>query len=404
MKYDVIVIGGGVIGVTTAYYLWKKGLEVAVIERNDVCSEETSFGNGGQISVSHAEPWAHPGAQFQVAKWLMSKDSPLYFKPQWDLHQLKWMWEWLKNCSSSKCEYNTASLTTQALDSLIELNKVVKDTKIKYDRLKKGIIHFYTDGHEYENGLEAAKLMRSYGLSIEEVSRASIVELEPSLAGCDRILGGTYAPNDESGDCNLFTKNLANWLESNGVRFFYDTAAIAQKDNLLECKMYAPNDDTRSFGLEAKQFVIAMGSYSYPFVKLNYGKQLMIYPAKGSSVTVPIIDPLKVTTISLTDDENKIVYSRLGNRLRIAGTAELAGWNPDVNIERCKVVEQHARRLFPEGCDWSKPMYWSGLRPTTPSNLPYVERLNDRVVLNTGHGTLGWTLACGSAYKVSKLI
>ena len=339
MKYDVIVIGGGVIGVTTAYYLWKKGLEVAVIERNDVCSEETSFGNGGQISVSHAEPWAHPGAQFQVAKWLMSKDSPLYFKPQWDLHQLKWMWEWLKNCSSSKCEYNTASLTTQALDSLIELNKVVKDTKIKYDRLKKGIIHFYTDGHEYENGLEAAKLMRSYGLSIEEVSRASIVELEPSLAGCDRILGGTYAPNDESGDCNLFTKNLANWLESNGVRFFYDTAAIAQKDNLLECKMYAPNDDTRSFGLEAKQFVIAMGSYSYPFVKLNYGKQLMIYPAKGSSVTVPIIDPLKVTTISLTDDENKIVYSRLGNRLRIAGTAELAGWNSDVNVDRCKVVE-----------------------------------------------------------------
>jgi len=404
MKYDVIVIGGGVIGVTTAYYLWKKGLEVAVIERNDLCSEETSFGNGGQISVSHAEPWAHPGAQFQVAKWLISKDSPLYFKPQWDLHQLKWMWEWLKNCNRSKCEYNTASLTTQALDSLIELNKVVKDTKIKYDRLKKGIIHFYTDSHEYENGLEAAKVMRSYGLSIEEVSRASIVDLEPSLAGCDRILGGTYAPNDESGDCNLFTKNLANWLESNGVRFFYDTVAIAQKNNSLECRMYVSNDEVRSFGLEAKQFVIAMGCYSYPFVKINYGKELMIYPAKGSSVTVPITDPSKVTTISLTDDENKIVYSRLGNRLRIAGTAELAGWDPDVNIGRCKVVEQHARRLFPEGCDWSKSMYWSGLRPTTPSNLPYVERLNENVVLNTGHGTLGWTLACGSAYKVSKLI
>ena len=180
--------------------------------------------------------------------------------------------------------------------------------------------------------------MRSYGLSIEEVSRASIVELEPSLASCDRILGGTYAPNDESGDCNLFTKNLANWLESNGVRFFYDTVAIAQKDKSLECRMYISNEEARSFGLEAKQFVIAMGCYSYPFVKINYGKELLIYPAKGSSVTVPITDPSKVTTISLTDDQNKIVYSRLGNRLRIAGTAELAGWDPDVNIGRCKAV------------------------------------------------------------------
>lgn len=404
MKYDVIVIGGGVVGVTTAYYLWKKGLEVAVVERNEFSSEETSFANGGQISVSHAEPWAHPGAQRQVAKWLMSKNSPLYFKPQWDLHQLKWMWEWLKNCSNSKCEYNTASLTTQALDSLFELNKLVKDTKIKYDRLKKGIIHFYTDGEDYENGLKVAKFMRSYGLNIEDVSRATIVELEPSLTGYDRIIGGTYAPNDESGDCNLFTKNLANWLESNGVRFFYDTVAVSQKDNLLECRMLVPNDDPRSFGLQAKQFIITMGCYSYPFVKVNYNKELMIYPAKGSSVTVPITDRSKVPTISLTDDENKIVYSRLGDRLRVAGTAEFAGWYPDVNIKRCKVVEQHARRLFPEGCDWSKSMYWSGLRPTTPSNLPYVERLNDNVVLNTGHGTLGWTLACGSAYKVSKLI
>lgn len=402
MKYDVIVLGGGVIGITTAFYLWDRGLEVAVVERNDLPSEETSFGNGGQISVSHCEPWAHPGAQWQVVKWLMSKDSPLYFKPQWNIHQIKWMWDWLKNCRKLNCNFNTAELTKQAIQSQQQLDYVVKKSKVKFDRLKKGIIHFYTDIQEYENALHSAQVMRSNGLSIEEISTKTMFELEPSLAHCDRIIGGTYAPDDESGDCNLFTKNLANFLESNGVRFFYDVAAVAQKDNLLECR--TGNSIDHSFTFEAKQFVVALGSYSYQFVKLNYGKELKIYPAKGSSVTVPIVDNSRAPTISLTDDQNKIVYSRLGNRLRIAGTAELAGWDPQVNIDRCKVVEQHARRMFQEGCDWSKSMYWSGLRPATPSNLPYVERLNDNVVLNTGHGTLGWTLACGSAKTVADII
>ena len=311
MKYDVIVLGGGVIGITTAFYLWDKGLEVAVVERNDLPSEETSFGNGCQISVSHSEPWAHPGAQWQVAKWLMSKDSPLYFKPQWDLHQIKWMWEWLKNCEKSNCGFNTAELTRQAIDSHKQLDYVVRKSKIKFDRLKKGIIHFYTDNKQYENALYSAQVMRSNGLSIEEISTKTMFELERSLAHCDRIVGGTYAPNDESGDCNLFTKNLANFLESNGVRFFYDVVAVAQKGNLLECRVGHSVD--HSFTFEAKQFVVALGSYSYQFVKLNYGKELMIYPAKGSSVTVPIIDKSRAPTISLTDDENKIVYSRLGS-------------------------------------------------------------------------------------------
>ena len=337
MKYDVIVLGGGVIGITTAFYLWDRGLEVAVVERNPLPSEETSFGNGGQISVSHSEPWAHPGAQWQVAKWLMSKESPLYFKPQWDIHQIKWMWEWLKNCKKANCDFNTAELTRQAIESHKQLNYVAKKSKIKFDRLKKGIIHFYTDCEEYKNALNSVQVIRSNGLCIEEISTATMFELEPSLSQCDRIVGGTYAPTDESGDCNLFTKNLANFLESNGVRFFYDVAAVAQKDNLLECRTGFLED--RSFTLEAKQFVVALGSYSYQFVKFNYGKELMVYPAKGSSVTVPIINSSKAPTISLTDDENKIVYSRLGNRLRIAGTAELAGWNSDVNVDRCKVVE-----------------------------------------------------------------
>jgi D-amino-acid dehydrogenase len=273
---------------------------------------------------------------------------------------------------------------------------------VKYDHLTKGILHFYQNQKELDKALYAMDVMRQAGLSIESTTFDQMAQMEPALAHLgDRIVGGTFAPNDESGDCNLFTKNLANFLESNGVRFFYDSAAVALKDNRVEVHQH---DSDTAFVLSSKQFVVAMGSYSYQFVKANFGKELMIYPAKGSSVTVPVIDSKKAPTISLTDDENKLVFSRFGNRMRIAGTAELAGWDSSVNVERCKVVHDKARDLFGDGCEWSNALYWSGLRPTTPSNLPYTERLNDTVVLNCGHGTLGWTLACGSAKRVADII
>jgi D-amino-acid dehydrogenase len=402
MKYDAIVLGGGVVGITTAFYLWERGLEVAVVERQPEAAEETSFANGGQISVSHAEPWANPGAQWQVLKWLMKKDSPLYFRPKADLHQLKWIAQWLRNCSRTRTDENTTNLVHLAMESRRELIRVRRRSKVKYDHLTKGILHFYQDQKELDKALYAMDVMRQAGLSIEPTTFDQMAQMEPALAHLgDRIVGGTFAPNDESGDCNLFTKNLANFLESNGVRFFYDSAAVALKDNRVEVHQH---DSDTAFVLSSKQFVVAMGSYSYQFVKANFGKELMIYPAKGSSVTVPVIDSKKAPTISLTDDENKLVFSRFGNRLRIAGTAELAGWDSSVNVERCKVVHDKARDLFGDGCEWSNALYWSGLRPTTPSNLPYTERLNDTVVLNCGHGTLGWTLACGSAKRVADMI
>lgn len=402
MKYDVIVLGGGVVGITTAFYLWERGLEVAVVERQPEAAEETSFANGGQISVSHAEPWANPGAQWQVLKWLMRKDSPLYFKPKADLHQLRWIVEWLRNCSRKKASENTVNLVHSAMQSRRELIRVRKRTKVAYDHLSKGIIHFYQDPKEYNKALYAMDIMKNAGLSIVPTTFDQMAKMEPSLAHLgDRIVGGTFAPNDESGDCNLFTKRLAHFLESNGVRFFYDCSAVALKDNQVEVH---PHGSDTAFVLSSKQFVISMGSYSYQFVKANFGKTLMIYPAKGSSVTVPVINNSKAPTISLTDDENKLVFSRFGNRLRIAGTAELAGWDSSVNVDRCKVVHNKAQALFGDGCDWSNALYWSGLRPTTPSNLPYIERLTDTVVLNCGHGTLGWTLSCGSASRVADII
>ena len=411
-KFDVIVLGAGITGVTTAYYLQQKGLKVAVIDRQDKSGEETSFANGGQISPSHAEPWANPTAPVQVLKWLTSKDSPLYFSPKWDLHQWRWIAKWLMECRQKKCDENTAKLTQLALNSKFELEKIRKKHKFKFDHKAEGILHYYRDHESFNAALYAAEVMKESGLHIRTLTKEEVFDIEPSLAahGSD-IIGGTFAPGDESGDAYKFCQEMTHYLQEMGVKFFYNTGivqAIKEGRNTTRVQCVDINDGENYFVFElsASKFVVCMGSFSYQYVKNNYGKILDIYPAKGSSITVPVIDPRNAPVVSLTDDENKLVYSRLGNRLRVAGTAELAGWDSTVNVDRCKVVQEKAMKLFPTGCDWSNVEYWSGLRPTTPSNLPYVEKLEgtNNVFLNTGHGTLGWTMSCGTAKAISEII
>lgn len=412
MKFDVIVLGAGITGITTAYYLHTKGFKVAVVDRQDKAGEETSYANGGQLSVSHAEPWANPTAPLQVAKWLVNKNSPLYFKPSINPHQWLWMAEWLNNCRSSKCDFNMSELTKLALESQKEINYITKITGVKYDLLSKGIIHFYTNKKDYDRAVYAAKVMRDNGLDIHEISKSEIFNLEPSLKHNGKhIIGGTLAPSDQSGDAYKFCQGIVEYLETRGVKFFFNTAivnTIGSKQRADGVKVVDLNDQDRpiAHALFADRIVVCLGSFSYQFVNTNYNKRLSIYPAKGSSITVPVVDDNYAPTVSLTDDENKIVISRLGNRLRVAGTAELAGWDSSVNVNRCKVVLKHARNLFEKGCDWTKVEYWSGLRPATPSNLPYVEKLagTHNVFLNTGHGTLGWTLSCGSAKRLSEIV
>lgn len=412
MKFDVIVLGAGITGVTTAYYLQQQGYKVAVIDRQDKSGEETSFANGGQISPSHAEPWANPTAPFQVLKWLTSKDSPLYFSPSLDTHQWRWIAKWLLECRKERCDQNTAALTVLALESKNELDRIAKKHKFKFDHKRQGILHYYRDKKSFDAALHAADVMSSMGLDISTLSQNDVFKVEPSLQafGGD-IIGGTYAAGDQSGDAYKFCQEMTYFLQEMGVRFFFNTGIVSAtkvKNTTTSITCVDLNDSERyfAFDLSAKQFVVCLGSFSYQFVKANYGRTLDIYPAKGSSITVPVIDPSNAPTVSLTDDENKLVYSRLGNRLRVAGTAELAGWDASVNVDRCRVVQDKAAKLFPVGCDWSKVEYWSGLRPTTPSNLPYVEKLSgtNNVYLNTGHGTLGWTLSCGSAKRITSII
>ena len=411
-KFDVIVLGAGITGITTAYYLQQQGYKVAVVDRQDKSGEETSYANGGQISPSHAEPWANPSAPLQVLKWLANKNSPLYFKPKLDPHQWVWIYKWLLQCSQANCDENTAKLTLLALESKAELEKIRIKHRFKFDHLNKGIIHFYRDGHSFDAALHAASIMDNAGLDIRVLNQQDVFDLEPSLSfnGQD-IIGGTFAPGDESGDAYKFCQEMTYYLQEMGVRFLYNTGivrALTENNKTVGIQCVDLNDQNSYFvfDLECNAIVVCLGSYSYQFVKSNYKKSLDIYPAKGSSITVPIIDNLYSPVVSLTDDENKLVFSRLGNRLRVAGTAELTGWDSSVNVDRCKVVLEKSKLLFDKGCDWSQAEFWSGLRPTTPSNLPYVSKLKDtsNVYLNTGHGTLGWTLACGSAKRISKII
>lgn len=412
MKHDVVVLGAGITGITTAFYLNSLGYNVAVIDRQDKAAEETSYANGGQLSASHAEPWAAPGAPLQVLKWLVNKNSPLYFKPKLDLHQWMWIAEWLSNCTRDSCDRNTSALTSLAIDSIEELQRVKKIANIKFDHLSKGIIHYYRKKDSLESAIYAADVMASRGLDIKYIDRDTIFDLEPSLAryGQD-IIGGTLAPSDQSGDSYKFTQQLVEYLEQRGVKFYFNTGiirTIGTSERVIGVNVADISDPERPFQFDilSDKVVVCLGSFSYQFVKANFNSRLAIYPAKGSSITVPVVDKINAPVISLTDDENKIVMSRLGDRLRVAGTAELAGWDSTVNVDRCKIVENHAKALFGGACDWSKVEYWSGLRPTTPSNLPYIEKLGGthNVFLNTGHGTLGWTLSCGSAKRISQII
>ncbi len=412
MKFDVIVLGAGITGVTTAYYLQQKGYKVAVIDRQDKSGEETSFANGGQISPSHAEPWANPSAPLQVLKWLTNKNSPLYFSPKLDIHQWNWILKWLFECRTSKCDSNTVKLTQLAIESKQELDLIRNKHKFKFDHLSKGILHYYRDQKSLDNALRAADKMRSAGLEIIPVNRDELIKLEPALIprGWD-IIGGTYAPGDQSGDAYKFCQEMTYYLQEMGVKFFFNTGVIktykdGHKTTSLGCVDTNDNDKYFFFDIECSSVVVCLGSFSYQFVKSNYNVSLDIYPAKGSSITVPIKNTDYVPIISLTDDENKLVFSRLGNRLRVAGTAELSGWDSTINVDRCKVVLEKAKFLFEEGCNWDEVEFWSGLRPTTPSNLPYVSRLDgtSNVYLNTGHGTLGWTLSCGSAKTISSIL
>lgn len=406
----VIVLGSGIIGTASAWFLNKAGHEVTVIDRQPGAAQETSFANGCQISVSHAEPWANPSAPAKLLKWLGKEDAPLLyrFRPEW----LQWRWglQFLRECTPARTAANMRQIVAIADYSRQTLQSVRAETGIEYDHLTRGILHFYTDRREFDHAQSAARLIREFGCPRETIGPDEVVRIEPALSGMrEKIVGGDYTATDESGDIYQFTTGLAQKAAQAGVEFRFNTAitrlltegaGAAAKVTGVE----VIDAHGRHQVLRADAFVTAMGSFSVELLK-PLGIDLLIYPGKGYSATYAVTDPASAPTVSLTDDGHKLVLSRLGTRLRVAGTCELNGYTRELNMTRCEAITHRTRELFPHACDYDNPVYWTGLRPLTPSNVPYIGKTQySNLFLNTGHGTLGWTMGCGSGRAIADIV
>ena len=402
----VIVLGAGLLGVTSAYFLRQQGHEVSVVDRQASPAAETSFANGGQISVSHAEPWANPGAPLKVLQWLGKEDAPLLFRIRADMRQWLWGLQFLRECTPARTRHNIEQIVRLGTYSRDMLQQLRRDIGIAYDERTQGILHFYTSQKEFDGAEGPAAQMRALGCDRRVISADEAVRIEPALRHIrPQLAGATYTAEDESGDANLFARELVQRCQSDGVQFLlsHTVTALREAGGTID-HVEATDSEGRFQRLRADAYVLAMGSLS-PIYAQPLGISLPIYPAKGYSVTMPVKDASMAHQVSLTDDEYKLVFSRLGDRLRIAGTAEFNGYDRDLNRVRCEAIVKRVEQLFPGAGDSEQAQFWTGLRPATPSNVPIIGRSKlPNLYLNTGHGTLGWTHSCGSGKSIARIV
>ncbi|MCL2345008.1 MAG: D-amino acid dehydrogenase [Desulfobulbus sp.] len=402
----ILVLGAGVVGTTSAWYLARAGHQVTVVDRQPQAGMETSFANGGQISVSHAEPWANPHVFARLRQWLGREDAPLLWRWRADPAQLTWGLRFLGECRPGATRRNMAAIIALALYSRHQLGLLRGELGLQYDQLQRGILHIYTDRREFAAACAAARSMRALGVERETVNTDACLEIEPALADARPLLvGGDYTRADESGDAHRFTQALAARAAEAGVVFRHDLHIDKLAPGGRQLAGVVVHGELGSGELlTADAYVVALGSYS-PLLLKPLGIGIPVYPAKGYSVTLPLAPDSLAPSVSLIDDERKLVFSRLGDRLRVAGTAEFNGYNLDLNAVRCQALSQRVRQLFPRLEIAGPAQFWCGLRPATPSNRPLIGRSRyANLWLNTGHGTLGWTLACGSAAALADLI
>lgn len=408
----VVVLGAGIIGVSTAWYLLEQGHEVIVVDRQKDAALETSFANGAQISVSFCEPWANAGAPFKVAKWLLRDDSPLLFRPKLDPKQWIWGLSFLTQCTTAAFERNVEQLVQLGRYSHASHKLLAAKTGIEFERLERGILHFFSSQADFEAGAAGAEVMRRHGVDRRVLNREEVLKVEPALATFGaNIHGGTFTPSDESGDAKVFTQKLAQLCQARGAQFLWehDVLALSRQGEAIDQVQIASLLTGAKQNLKADAFVAAMGSYTPALVK-PLGEFLNIYPAKGYSATLKLKKPEAASVVSLLDDTRKIAISRLGDSIRIAGTAELVGFDTNLNSPtakvRCDALVRRYEELFPGVADLSERNYWTGLRPSTPTNIPYIGRSRkaSNLWINAGHGTLGWTHGAGSGLALAELM
>ncbi|MCK9282895.1 MAG: D-amino acid dehydrogenase [Rhodocyclaceae bacterium] len=400
----VVVIGAGVVGVTTAWYLAAAGHQVTVVDRQPEPGRETSYANGGQISVCHAEPWANPAAPLNALKWLGKEDAPLLWRLRADAAQWLWGMRFLVECLPGRTRANIIALIGLGLYSRGALQALRRELGLDYDQLEKGILHIYTDRRDFDQAVPRAAMMTALGCDRRVVDADGCVTIEPALADARQMLvGGTYTVADESGDANAFTRILAAYCAERGVSFRMGGTVQRLLGGMDRIEGIRLADGER---IQADAFVLAAGSYTPLLLRtVGLGARMPIYPAKGYSITLALSDLTEAPSVSLTDDGHKLVISRLGNRLRVAGTAEFCGYDLTLNRARLAAIERRARQIFPRlGAD-ALAECWAGLRPATPGNVPMIGATAcPNLYINSGHGTLGWTLACGSGRLLADLV
>jgi D-amino-acid dehydrogenase len=396
----VVVLGSGVVGVTSAYYLARAGHEVTVVDREAGPALETSFANAGQISPGYAAPWAAPGVPLKAVKWMFQKHAPLAIRLDGTQFQLRWMWQMLQNCTAERYAVNKGRMVRLAEYSRDCLQALRADTGIQYEGRTGGTLQVFRTQQQLDGAQKDIAVLKDANVAYELLSPAELARAEPALAAVSgKLTGGLRLPGDETGDCQLFTTRLAALAESLGVKFRFNTAIDALEIAGGRIAGVRCGSET----LRADAYVVALGSYSTQL--LSGIVKIPVYPLKGYSITAPIVDAAKAPVSTVLDETYKIAITRFDDRIRVGGMAEIVGFSKTLRKARRETLEMCVNDLFPGGGDTSQASFWTGLRPMTPDGTPIVGRTPvSNLFLNTGHGTLGWTMSCGSGQLLADLI
>lgn len=400
----VIVLGAGVIGTTTAYYLARAGVQVTVVDQHGGAALDTSLANAGQVSPGYSTPWGAPGIPFKALKWMFQRHAPLSIRPDGTLFQLQWMAEMLANCSPERYARNKERMLRLAGYSRSCLQQLRQDTGIAYEARTAGTLQLFRTPQQVEQAQRDIRVLRECGIDFELLDAAGVRRAEPALARSQQeIAGGLRLPADETGDCFLFTTALATIAQDLGVTFRYGATIRSFTYDASRRITGVALDSPAGEVLKADRYVMALGSYSRPLLAPT-GVDIPVYPVKGYSLTIPIVDESLAPVSTVLDETYKIALTRFDKRIRVGGMAELAGFNKTLRPQRRATLEMVTRQLFPGG-DLTRAEFWTGLRPMTPDSTPIVGRTSHpNLFLNTGHGTLGWTMACGSGRLLADTI
>lgn len=397
----VVILGGGVVGTASAWYLTQAGHEVVVIDRQAGPALETSFANAGQISPGYASPWAAPGIPMKAIRWLFMKHAPLILHAKADPAMLRWMIAMLRNCTADAYRINKERMVRIAEYSRDRLIELRRDTGISYDEGTKGTLQLFREQKQLDGIAKDIAVLQADGVPFELLDRAGCIAAEPGLAHSEApFVGGLRLPHDETGDCFKFTNALAAMAQAQGATFLQGCTI----SHMVEENGRIAHVETSAGQVKGDAYVVAMGSFS-PMLLAPLGIRLPVYPVKGYSITVPLREASHAPVSTVLDESFKVAITRLGDRVRVGGMAELNGFDLSLPPARQATLEHSVRSLFPGAADYAQPNFWCGLRPMTPDSTPVIGPTRyPNLYLNTGHGTLGWTMSCGSGHVLADII